>query len=521
MYIEPNTTIRILKDVPIDNSYKNTLYFSNRDNQYDYFVSKTKETLVNNTYQRVGLGVMRIQRPADKLYGCNYLMFQNTSYGNKWFYAFITNVEYINNAVSEIKFEIDVIQTWLLDCDIKESFVEREHSSSDEIGDNILPEPVELGEYVYTGQNVLTKALEPMAVIVAVTDIEGGVTNGEIYDGVYSGVKYYAFNSFETDKIDAFLASFVQSPDSIVSMYMCPAIVCAEGSINAIIGKPLEKTTSGWSVELGLDVNFIGDFSGYTPKNNKLYTYPYNLIHINNNNGASLDLRREFFSGEPTVKLDSCLSMPVRITCRPFNYKGVEGAFNNEVISLENYPMCSWNMDAYKVWLSQNMVPMAIKTASTIVKSAVSIGTASMNPLTAPMGYASAINSGVSLVEEFATNNYTASIQADMCKGNINNGNVNISHKMQNFFVSRCHITKDYARYIDSFFTVFGYACRRVKKPNISSRPHWNYVKTVESNIIGTAPSDDLAKISNLFDRGITFWKKGSEVGNYSLDNSP
>ena len=519
MYIEPNTTIRILQNVPIDNSYKNTLYFSNRENQYDYFVGKTKETLVNNTYQRVGLGVMRIQRPADKLYGCNYLMFQNTSYGNKWFYAFITNVEYINNMVSEVKFEIDVIQTWILDCDIKESFVEREHSSSDNIGDNILPEPVELGEYVYTGQNVLTKALEPMAVIVAVTDIEGGITNGELYDGVYSGVKYYCFNSTETDTIDAFLSKFVQSPDSVVNMYMCPVIACAEGVIGGGKATALGKSAEGWSTTLSLGDSFVGGFDGYTPKNKKLYTYPYNLIHINNNNGDSLDLRREFFSGEPTVKLNACLSMPVKITCRPYNYKGVVGDYNNEVITLDNYPMCSWNMDSYKVWLSQNVVPMGIKAASTGIKTAVSSN--AYNNLITGAGRANAINSGVSLVEEFATNAYTASIQADMCKGNINSGNVNISHKMQNFFVSRCHITKDYARYIDSFFTVFGYACRRVKKPNISSRPHWNYVKTVESNIIGTAPSDDLAKIRNLFDRGITFWKKGSEVGNYSLDNSP
>lgn len=520
MFIEPNTSIKLLSGVPIDNSYKHTLYFSDKNKQFNYFNNLVKRTFESQTYQRNNKGTMRINSVADDLYDCNYIMFQNSSFGNKWFYAFITSVEYINNVVTEIKYEIDVIQTWLLDCTIKDSFVEREHSVTDNIGDNILPERVELGEYVYNNQRVLTEALKPMAVVVAVTDIEGGVTNGELYDGVYSGVKYYCFNAKDTNTIDSFLAKFVQSPDSVVSMYMCPVIVCAEGAISNGTTTVMEYSETGWGGTIELTDNFTGSFGSYTPKNKKLYTYPYNFIHINNNNGASLELRREFFSGTPTVRLDSCSSMPVKITCRPYNYKGIVGQDNNEIISLENYPMCSWNMDSYKVWLSQNIAPYAIKGASMVAKTFASSKLAT-TPIGGDIAKQNIASQGIDYIEDFATNAYTASIQADMCKGNINSGNVNIGHKMQNFYVSRCHITENYARYIDSFFTVFGYACRRVKKPNISSRPHWNYIKTVECNIVGKAPSDDLAKIRSLFDRGITFWKKGSEVGNYSLDNSP
>ena len=67
-------------------------------------------------------------------------MFQNTSFGIKWFYAFITNVEYINNETSEITIEIDVMQTWHFDYTVNQCFVEREMAATDDIGGNLVPE---------------------------------------------------------------------------------------------------------------------------------------------------------------------------------------------------------------------------------------------------------------------------------------------------------------------------------------------------------------------------------------------
>lgn len=78
------------------------------------------------------------------------IAFQNSAYGNKWFYAFITGVEYKNDKASEVTFEIDDMQTYLFDVDLKECFVEREHSSDDTISGSITGEPVELGEYMYS-----------------------------------------------------------------------------------------------------------------------------------------------------------------------------------------------------------------------------------------------------------------------------------------------------------------------------------------------------------------------------------
>ena len=121
------------------------------------------------------------------------MMFRNTSYGSKWFYAFITGVEYLNDNACYITFVLDVIQTWWFDFTIRDSMVVREHSATDAIGDNILPEPVKLGEYVEGSTGGSINLLKNLSVVVAICDNEEQNIGG-LFEGVYSGCTYYAFD---------------------------------------------------------------------------------------------------------------------------------------------------------------------------------------------------------------------------------------------------------------------------------------------------------------------------------------
>lgn len=174
MFIEPNTNIRILKNVPLDNTYKHTLYFSSEAQQSTYFKGLTKHNLTNQTYQRVQKGVARVGIKAESLYDCNYIMFQNESFGTKWFYAFITGVEYVNNIVSEITFEIDVMQTWFFDFNLRECYVEREHTVTDTIGEHIVTEPVDLGDIICGNIQGTGQFDEYVAVIARADIVEEG-----------------------------------------------------------------------------------------------------------------------------------------------------------------------------------------------------------------------------------------------------------------------------------------------------------------------------------------------------------
>ena len=121
--------------------------------------------------------------------------------------------------------------------------------------------------------------------------------------------------------------------------------------------------------------------------------------------------------------------------------------------------------------------------------------------------------------ENILAQKYRASIQADMCKGSLNNGNVNCTIGTQEFYGGRMSITAQKARIIDEFFDVYGYATNHLLVPNRDSRPYFNYVKTATCHITGSVGRDDEAKICELYNKGLTFWHGNglNFVGDYSV----
>lgn len=176
MYISPNTYVRIMEGVPWDNTYSDTALFDDPVSQYNWFIGEyTHKVFTEQSFQRVNKNTIRLEVNANDIYSYNYLMFQNTAYGNKWFYAFILETRYINDNCAEIEYEIDVIQTWWFDTILKPSYVEREHSATDSIGDNIAPEPVDLGPIICTKVND-TGLFDNYVAVIAMADTIGGST---------------------------------------------------------------------------------------------------------------------------------------------------------------------------------------------------------------------------------------------------------------------------------------------------------------------------------------------------------
>ena len=534
MYIQPSTNIRLLQGVNLDNTYDHTIYFDDEISQRNYFISKTKHNLTNQTFQRTGKGTARLQLPVGQVYDCSYMMFQNTSFSNKWFYAFITDVEYINNEVTEISFEIDFMQTWLFNYNLEECYIERQHTTTDVIGGNIVPEPVALGEYVFNDYGELTFGNTPnnaflhtLAVIIAIVDVRGTVSDGNVYDGIYGAAELWAFRITDVVGINAKVTEYINSPDSILSMYMCPLAVIIDEVQSG--GTKLTGYTGGASLihkANTLTSNLTLD--GYLPRNRKLYTYPYNYYHVDNANGSSLSLRYEFFREsnleqqplQPVLQLKSTITQPIAVSLRPVGYKNVGGydeltgfkSIKTETLELSGYPMCSWNVDAYKAWIAQNSVPIALNTMSTLGQMGIA-ATYSTNP-------GGMLAGGVmGTVSNMLSQAYTASIAADVVKGSQNNGGVNCAAGQQTFYGGRISITSDMAKRIDDFFDYFGYQINELAVPNRNARRHWTYLKTATCVFTGDVPNDDMKRIADIYNKGITWWNNGDNVGNYSLDN--
>ena len=513
MYIEPQTNIKLLSGVPLDNTYDHTIMFTELSAQTAYFTSKVKYNLTNYSYQRVQRGVARVGVLADNLYDCNYMMFQNSAYGTKWFYAFITSVEYVNNETSTINFEIDVMQTWLLNHDVDYCFVEREHAVSDNIGEHIEPESVDVGEYVYNNYGKLTSGLDPMAVVIMVSDVDKNIV-GTLYEGVYSGAQIYAYNVSDIENIKAKINEYTQSPDSIVSIYMCPVILFGQSIPEGGLTVAYSESTITLTANLAA-ITSSDTLDGYLPKNNKMYTYPYNFINLSAGSAKGAAYRYEFFDNlTPSFKIDGMVTQPVQVALKPYNYKG-SGAtcMTGEALILDGYPMCSWNTDAFKAWLAQNSVSVAGTGLAILGNLAMAV----VNPVVGAAGAVASVSAASGLLQQ----GYKASIAADITKGSTNSGNIDFASGYKNFFGGRMSVSHQYAAIIDEYFTRFGYATNRLKIPNRTARPHWNYVKTIGCTLTGSVPADDMRKLCSIYDNGVTFWQNGDEVGQYSLDNSP
>lgn len=140
MAVTPQTILRLLK-VPIEIDNKNQLTFKNEQKQRQYFLSLPHIEIDEISYQRKD-SVIMFPDHIDNLLEYNYVMYLNENYTNKWFYAFITNMEYVSDYNTKISISTDVFQTWQFNIQFKESFIEREMINVDEDipGANLLPE---------------------------------------------------------------------------------------------------------------------------------------------------------------------------------------------------------------------------------------------------------------------------------------------------------------------------------------------------------------------------------------------
>ena len=164
-YIQPTSNIYILKDVPLNPSYDDTITFNNTEAQFNYFSNFAKFQLDNYSVVREKLNTLKVEGDIGRYYDVNYMIFQNNNFSDKWFYAFIVRVEYLNPNTTLITFKLDVMQSWMFDYTILPSLVEREHVRDDSLYANIENEGIEVNERIafdnpinfepYIGQKML------------------------------------------------------------------------------------------------------------------------------------------------------------------------------------------------------------------------------------------------------------------------------------------------------------------------------------------------------------------------------
>lgn len=523
MYIEPNTTVKFLFGIPLDNSYENTINWDNVNSQTNYFNSKARYTLDRQSYQRISTGRMKVELPVEKLYNCNYMMFRNDNFENKWFYAFVLYVEYVSNTVCSVTYIIDVMQTWFFDYQAAMCFVEREIPSSDNIGEYRLDEGFACNLYITNESNTVGSAKHYY--VVASQTPDGGSVSPFVNDsGVLIGL--YVYQSGNAIDVANKMKEFNDNGygDAIVNAYMAPPF------------------TSSIETEAP---NRTGTLDGYKPRNNKLYTYPYTRILCVSPSGNKQAYSYENFNngvGKFKVKMVNYPN-PAWLLF-PLGYCGKnsveDGLPDHTCVQIA----CAG--DSYKAWLAQTT------SAGTARKTGEKVDNFVTN-LTSKLGHpedqSTALGNFAGKVAQYATSAVSAvgnalvggfgtlasaignliggGIRADMKPDSVLGSAASSSMTVETgywgtYSVNKETINAEYARTIDDYFTRFGYKVNRTKYPSRNSRPHWTYTKTVGFSFQWSyVPVDSEDVIKKIYDNGITFWNNPDEIGNYSLDNSP
>lgn len=127
MRIVPDSQVVFYSNVDIIPGEQH-LAFQNRTQRDAYFASKVTATYTNTSMVRKDGTLMidaSVITPAT-LFGCNYLSFVNPSWGNKRFYGFIVDVDYMNNETMIVKWTLDEFESWRFEAQYDEMTIERE-----------------------------------------------------------------------------------------------------------------------------------------------------------------------------------------------------------------------------------------------------------------------------------------------------------------------------------------------------------------------------------------------------------
>lgn len=511
----------IAKNIKLDKTYKNVIDYTEANMLTLVNTNKVAESS-SCSFLRPGENIIDTSFTYSDSLKCNYLALQNPSYSNKWFFAFIDEVEYINNGTTRIHYTIDIFSTWFNYIEIEPTFVVREHVNDDTIGIHTIPESLETGEYIFDNVNYYS-GLDTCVYIIQCTEWASSSDNPPLatnFGGVYMAGGAYICSDIQTVVNILQLYANRGKSDAVYNLYIVPSyFVNNTSGSNQYSGqnnpmydtKILSKPTT---------------IDGYTPKNNKLLTFPYSYLLVSNNNGSSNILHYERFTGvdnDCKFQIKGVPTVGASIKLFPINYD----ISNNEEegIIAGKFPTLNWANDEYINWLTQNSVNISIGIAETGLE--VIGGLAMMtNPVTAVAGASTLVHAGVSIAEQLGSV-YQHSLQPNAARGNTNGGDINVCDGKNGFYFYNMSIKREFAKIIDDYFTIRGYKINSVKTPNLTGRTYWNYVQIAEDSNIGFPnsnlygiPATDMEEINNIFRRGVTIWHNHANIGNYALDNA-
>ena len=155
------TNISLLNVKEIDNSYNHTYYFDGKEAQSKFFDSKIVYQLNDTQYTRINQNSIQVEYNIETMENVDYMkttVYDDRGYGHSRYY-FITNKFYVNENVTCLVMELDVIQTFLFDLNLNRvmSLVDRTMIKDNDNGNVYSEELQEIEDLNIDHYNIVSK----------------------------------------------------------------------------------------------------------------------------------------------------------------------------------------------------------------------------------------------------------------------------------------------------------------------------------------------------------------------------
>lgn len=547
----PNTTLYV-GVVPWNSDLKNVQSYNSRTEQIS-----TIQGLLKHKYEHINI----IRRDSDlilkgvneDLTQCNYLMYQNKDISDKWYFAFIDNVQYnsLNSVI--ISHTIDVWQTYQFDITYYKNLILRAHvaKSADTVGRWLAPEPISVApeferkhnvfngiswtpqfvlhstsvynpntkKYEYKGNGTgATLSAEYGIFVDNDSDIQKVVINygrksvEEIADdvGQTSGNKTWkdwvnsifggtaATDVVESVKATTSIADLQDHRNELIGLYAIPSWV-HDGSnkyaTNAITSK---------SVSVTLPTSTLA--CGYTPRNKKMLSSLCKAYLFYNENGFKLPLKPELFTnGTPTFTVKSTELSTNGFILQIGSYADYTAKTNKISYNCENRLGYDANTGLDKVLNGLTSTVGVVNAVGSVASQAFA-----GNVGGAVQGAVGAFQQSINMIDALGQRGVSTGASGDI---------MSITENRAMPVFADVSPTEAQCRYIDDYLDVYGYAINEIGKIStyMKNRSNWNYIQVANCNIKVSAPNDDVNKLKQMFENGVTIWHKN--FGDYEQTN--
>lgn len=538
MQFEPNGTVILISGVPFSSDYKDTRYFTSIAEQTTYFQTKQKYVYENCSYTRRTEQYVSVNANIEELWQYNYMMYQNETMGNKWFYAFIDRYEMKAAETTWVYFSIDVIQTWMFDLQFKECFVEREHVGVQTLGQKFYaPENVEYGtNYVtvhtdfidYVNTNTSGSAVL-LASNVDISQSFGDWDNpdlvsadGGVVHRLPTGCDYYVVcpDVYGDASIYDVFMLMKQSPwvsKGIIGMTIIPLYMLSGVNVNIIavgggsysIGR-IDSDSAPRAATIFNDnvFSYFDSVSQY-----KLLMYPYAFIEVSLQNGQTLVIKPQYLNGTNlSLSRTSVISATPEIKYTVGGYEGQGNGYDYS-LTINDLPQLPIQDNSYLLSIAQQQTT-TMQSANqglfnNILGGIVSAFTGNV------AGVASAVGNSLFDTQRAIYKYNQADAQSPTLSGQVGGSGFNYATEKMGVTIRWKMIASEYRNIVGDYFRKFGYQVNRLKIPNVNKMTRFDYLKTQDAKLAGSIPQDDKVKVIDIYNNGITFWHD-DDIGNYN-----